>query len=211
MKTKEKYNLIDEIKQPVVKRLLSKAYYVLFDKGKELLESKGYHIPSLKENAELRIQEGKNAYCSQNANWTRERGIYVPKKGIFLTKKSPIMKNAQKATEAHGNGKEYYLNDKQVESALEGAFKFSKNQKSVPTNRFAEDELTVYAFEDAAESYGEFLLDAGIKRMPIWLRRIEDKPFVRQVLFDRVGNSSGLDINCRLYHYGGVRGVKKGD
>ena len=37
-----------------------------FDEAKKELESQGYRIISLEENARLRMQEGKNAFISQN-------------------------------------------------------------------------------------------------------------------------------------------------
>ena len=39
-----------------------------FDQAKQELESDGYRIISLEENAKLRIQEGKDSFVSKNGN-----------------------------------------------------------------------------------------------------------------------------------------------
>ena len=189
---------------------LSSAYIDCpFDEGKEALESQGYKIISLEENARLRMQEGKNAYISQNGNWTREGVLYVPNKGIFLTKNSPIMANAIEATGCHREGKEFYLTNEQVDEALTNSVQF-KDSKSIPTNRFAEDERTAFAFGETAKVYGEFLKEAGIKEMPVYLASLENKSFARQAWLRELGDDyrSGLSGGGLYYSYA-VRGVRE--
>jgi hypothetical protein len=189
-------------------KMLSACIEAPFDKGKEALESKGYRIISLEENAGLRIQEGRDSFISRWGNWTREGVIYVQKKGKFLTKKSPIMDNAKEATDCHRNGKDYYLTNKQVEEALADCVELSG--ESIPTNRFKDEKVTVYAFGDIAEQYGNFLKETGINGMPVWLADTQDKPFARQMWFRDLddwselgGDFRGLDCDYR------VRGVHK--
>src|SRR3989344_9529419 len=155
-----------------------------FDEGKNILEKAGYRLISLRENAQLRMQEGKDAFVSRNGNWVREGVIYVPKKGKLLTKNSPIMTNAQEATNCHRSNKEFYLTDAQVEESLADSIELS--DKTIPTNRFAENPITVYAFEEFADQYGQFLRNTGIKEMPIWLANQEDKSFARQMWLHRL-------------------------
>jgi len=164
-----------------------------FDKGKEILEQEGYRIISLEENAKLRIQQGESAFVSQNGNWTIEGVLYILKKGKFLTKKSPIMTNAKQATECHRNGQDFYLNSEQVEQSLADCVEFPS--KSIPTDRFAENEITVYVFGNVAEDYGKFLKEVGINKMPIYLTNLHDKPFVRQMWFGDLDGRSELDGN----------------
>src|SRR3989344_6817934 len=102
-----------EVKVDIKPRGIASAVcYAPFDEAKQALEEQRYKIISLQDNAKLRIQEGKNHDVSQHGNWTREGVIYVPipSKGIFLTKNSPIMANAEEATNCHRNGKDFYLN-----------------------------------------------------------------------------------------------------
>lgn len=172
-----------------------------FDKGKEALEKGEYKIISLEEYAKLRIQEGKDAFISRGGGLVREGVLYVPKKGIFLTKKSPIIDYAEEATNCHRKGKDFYLTDNQVEKALSDSVKLTK--KEIPTNRFNDEEITVYVFGNIAKQYGEFIIEAGAhygetqrkagfgfgdslrnlgtEKMPIWLADIQDKPFVKPI------------------------------
>ncbi|HLC57578.1 MAG TPA: hypothetical protein VJH95_03330, partial [Candidatus Nanoarchaeia archaeon] len=175
-----------------------------FDTGKQALESQGYRIISLEENARLRVQEGEQAFISQNGNWVREGAIYVKGKGAFLTKASPIMINPKAATDCHRAINDFYLNQEQLEQALADSFPISGN--SIPTSSFGEKGLTNYAFGGFAKEYGEFLKEAGIKEMPIWLADIQEKPFVIPVWFCRLGYArSGLLCSNRSLLDGVVR------
>ena len=201
-----------KITQDVSKGKLQSAYVEApFDKAKETLEKAGYRIISAEENAGLRVQEGAESGISQNGNWTREGFIYVPKKGIFLTKNSPIMENPTEATNANRQGELYFLNDSQVESSLVNAVKVSKTE--IPTNRFADEEITSYLFGKNAKQYGQFLKGQGIDEMPIWLANLQDKPFATQLWLHGIdlGLRSGLNGNIRyLYFDSRMRGVRDG-
>lgn len=197
------YKLIEDVtKGP----LLSAYVNAPFEEGKKLLESKGYRIISLEENARLRIQEGSNSSVSKNGNWVSEDAIYVPNRGVFLTKKSPIMDNSERATQESRNG-DFYLTDEQVEKYLECAVKLIN--QSIPTNRFGKNEITKYAFGETAEDYGNFLKENGIEKMPIWLADMPDKPFARKLWFRRL-NDDWSDLCCNgrgLFDVDRVRGV----
>ncbi len=193
----------------IIKGKVFSAYAeVPFDEGKEALEREGYRIISLEENARLRMREGKDSFIFKYGNWTREGVIYIPKKGIFLTKNSPVMQNPKEATDCHRRNKEFYLTNERVENALADSVEL--NEKQVPTNRFGDNEITVYAFGSIAKQYGEFLRDAGIKEMPVWLEELQDKPFVRQLWFGNLDIRSGLlGTNDKDLDSGyGMRGVR---
>jgi len=166
-----------------------------FDQALKALKKEKYNLISLEENAQLRIQEGKDAFISQNGNYVKEGVIYLPSKEVYLTKISPIIQNAQEATECHRKGKEFYLNKSQTEKALKDAVKFPKNSNyEIPTSEFGNDAITAFAFGKIAKDYGNFLKEAGINAMPVWLASCENKPFARQMWFRRLGsnNRSGL-------------------
>ena len=181
-----------------------------FDEGKEALESQGYKVISLEDNARLRVQQGKDAFVSRNGNWVREGVLYVPGKGKFLTKNSPIMTNAKEATNANRKGEDYFLTEEQVEQSLADSLILT-GENSIATNRFGENPTTAYAFGEVAEQYGNFLAEAGIKEMPIYLTVLQDKPFARQMWFRSLGLRSVLYGSSR-YLVGdyGLRGVKIG-
>ena len=180
-----------------------------FDVAKQELESNGYKIISLKENALLRKQQGKNSDISRNGNWVREGVLYLPQKGRFLVRNSPILYNAQEATNCHRKGQEFYLDGKeeQVEEALRNSVPIDR--KEIPTKRFKDDAITVFVFEDFAQEYGDFLKEAGIKEMPIYLANVEEKPFARQVWFGNLDVRSVLNGYDRNLDYDyRVRGVR---
>ncbi|MFA7708386.1 MAG: hypothetical protein WCX73_05540 [Candidatus Pacearchaeota archaeon] len=180
-----------------------------FDEAKAELESNGYHIVSLEEFAKVRIAQGKDSHVADYGAYVKEGFLYVPQKGIFLVRNSPILANAKEATECHKKGKEFYLTDTQVEEALTNSVQF-KDSKSIPTNRFAEDERTAFAFGETAKVYGEFLKEAGIKEMPVYLASLENKSFARQAWLRELGDDyrSGLSGGGLYYSYA-VRGVRE--
>ena len=175
-----------------------------FDKAKQALEKDGYSIISLEQNARLRMQEGK----SRNGNWTREAFLYNPETNLwYLTKKSPIMDFPVEATNAHRKGREYFLTNEQVQRALEDSVEVK--DREIPTDRFGEDPLAVYAFGDSAQDYGLFLKDANIKKMPIWLPDSREKPFARQLWFWSLDYGSDLNGYLRDLRYDSrMRGVR---
>jgi hypothetical protein len=93
--TKNTYEFIKEIKKELLERI------------------KRYKFPSLEEYAKLRIQEGHYSVYSEMGALVLEDMIYVPKKGIFLTKKSPMMDNPKKLIEVERNYGDFYLNSLQ--------------------------------------------------------------------------------------------------
>ena len=184
----------------------SMVVFAPFDKAKRKLEKLGYSVISLEENARLRIQEGKNSYVSRNGNWVREEFQYNPKTNLrYLTKDSQIMKNPTKATNAHRKGIEYFITEKQLSSDSVQVV-----DREIPTNRFGEDPLTIYAFGETAEKYGLFLKDEqNITNMPIWLpNKMSEKPYSMSVCFGDVGSRSDFDgSDWALRCAAGLRGV----
>jgi hypothetical protein len=180
-----------------------------FDEAKAELESQGYQIISLEQFARLRRERGRDSHVARYGAYTREGFLYVPQKGIFLVRNSPIMQNVKEATQCHKEDREFYLTEEQIEEALEDSVQF-KYCKAISTKRFGEDERTVFAFGNEAEKYGEFLDQAGIKEMPVDLRDFEKRPYVRQVFFHRLGNDfrSGIGANGFLSLNVHVRGIK---
>jgi hypothetical protein len=180
-----------------------------FDNVHEALANEGYWTISLEEQAGLRVREGIDSSVSKQVNWVREGIIYVPKKGVFFTKNSPIIANAKKATDCHRNGNNFYLTNGQVEKSLEDSVKIGKTK--IPTERFADEELTSFAFGKNAKAYGEFLKENGIDNLRIWLIDMQDKPLATQAKFGKADRKLGSnlygfdnDLHCNI---GCVRGV----
>lgn len=173
-----------------------------FDTASAELEQNRYEIIALPQNAELRIQQGQNSNISQNGNYVKEGLIYTPNGKPRLVRNSPILYSAKEATQAHREGREFYPTQEKIENALADSVDFPSQNIEIPTNRFGSEELTVYAIgggnSQAAQLYGDFLKEAGIKKMPIWAVDKshvdkQEKPFARQLWF------GGLDGGGRSY------------
>ena len=193
--------------------LLSAYVVAPFDEGLEVLQKNNYSLISLEENAMLRIQEGPQAYISQNGNWVSEDVPYIPYKGIYLSKAGILNRNAKKATQSHRDGTDFYLTDDQVEEYRSDCVLLSTSSRnfSIPTNRFNEYEITNYAFGEQAEAYGNFLKENGIDEMHIWLADLQEKPFARKLWFWTLIGWSALIGTNRFWEFGDrcVRGVRK--
>jgi len=183
-----------------------------FNEALAEFEAYGYHIVSSEELAKLRITHGKDSNVTNYGSYVKEGFLYVPEKGIFLVRNSPIIANAKQATQGHRKGQEFYLTNKQVEETLVNSVQF-KDSSAIPTNRFADDARTAFAFGETAKAYGEFLREIGIKEMPVYLASLENKPFpfARKAWISRADESygSGLggvsrDLHCSIT----VRGVR---
>ena len=205
-----------EVIQDIKKGKLHSAYTIgAFDKAKEVLEKEGYRIISLEEQAGLRVQGGADSSISRGGNWTKEGFIYVPTKGAFLTKVSPITANAKQATDCHRDWGEFYLDKGEVESALADSVKIEYLQ--IPTNRFADEALTNFAFGKNAEAYGEFLGENGIDSIQVHLAGSQNEPFARQAWLYWIDcggwsylDGNGMDLYCGDFEVRGVRepGIK---
>ena len=195
--------ILIDTNRPEVK---SAVVYAPFDEAKKLLEDKGYSIISLEEIATLRILEGPLADISKTASRTREGFLYVPGKGSFITKKSPIMQNPVEARREHRAERQYFLTDEQVGQSLEDSVQISEKPENlmIPTDRFGKNEITKYLFGRIAGQYGRFLRRNDVTEMPIWASDaqsiLSDRPFARQMnignlvpMSDRSGLSGDWD------------------
>ena len=131
-----------------------------FDKGKAILNAKGYHISSLEESAKLRIQENRekdDPYFLYNSHWVSEASLCIPKKGCYITKKSPILNNSREATRIDKEYKDFCLSNEQVQIALSDSIFIPNGIFRIPTKRFGEDDYMRYFFGNTAQEFGELL------------------------------------------------------
>ena len=189
--------------------------YAPFDEALESLTKNGYELISLEENAELRIQQGKDHYVSKSQNWVKEGVLYIPRKRNKLVGVSPILESAKEATQDHRAEEEFYPTEEQIEQSLIDSIDFPEKTIEIPTDEFGSRALTIHAFggEKKAKAYGEFLDDAGIKEMPIYAvdKDYVDKqgrPFARQLWFRALGNRSMLYNFWGIYYEDRMRGIK---
>lgn len=197
-----------------IRRKWETAYvqHVKFDKAKETLEKEGYKIPSLEEMAELKMQKGQGSFISRYNTLTIEGFIHIQGKGVFLTKNSPIVKYAKRATKCHMRGYEFCLDPEQVEEALANSYKITESTIRIPVLKLADEGLTAFAFGKYAMNYGKFLDKSGIKTFEVRvLPPINEKPSVTQAQF--FGEGSELDGGGAALYQGlcnvGVLGMRK--
>jgi hypothetical protein len=167
----------------------------------EMFRINGYRFASAEEVARARIEQGSNAEISCTTGWTREGMIYIPKtREIYITKRSPILKDPIRAWMSHSKGEEITSFD--LEEALADSVKVK--DMIVPVDKFGEDETMVFLFGKNARNYGEFLRRNGIRKSSIRVEEYdENKPFVRQVEFNNTHHREIISAYGQCLHSGG--------
>ncbi|MBS3091816.1 hypothetical protein J4466_00195 [Candidatus Pacearchaeota archaeon] len=216
--TQTKYEVNVDI---VPSKLQSGIVYAPFDLAQAELESENYDIISLPVNVEQRMIQGKQHNVSTKGNYVREGVLYIPRKGTKLVRNSPILYSAEEATQAHRDIKEFYPSKEAIEKALADSVDFPLHNIGIPTNRFNEEALTIWAFgagdSDKAQAYGNWLRNGEpeIMKMPVWAVdkdyvNKQNYPFARQLWFSRLDSRSVLNGGSRDLHSGDrVRGVRE--
>ncbi len=183
-----------------------------FGQVKAKLESEGYKIISLEEEAKLRMQEGVYSSISSFCELTREACVIIPNKGVYLTKNSPIMDDAKKATRRGKKNYLFGLTDKQVSKAIETGISINLQDDyyKIPTNKFGEDVLTDFAFGKIAKDYGLFLKEEGIDEIKVDFLGYKDIQCAKQIQSMNFASKFSITNHSlnRCGHYV-TRGVRK--
>lgn len=186
---KDQYEMIVDV--PMGK--ISSAYVKApFNEARAVLEENNYKIISLEELAGLSMQNGRNSSIFQTSNHVREGVLYVPKKGVFLTKNSPIIKDSSQL----GHYDTLQLSDEQVEEALADSLDISKqltidnpeygNCRELSASEFGRDKISNFLFGKNSSDYGKFLKDADIPGISLRFNSYDkrgDSPFVKQLFY----------------------------
>jgi len=204
-----------------------------FDKLQKLLKSKKIKADeaTAQQVGQARIAAGKDNSVSRYGSWVAEDFIYAQNGKIYITSKeySPILKHAEDATKAHRSGNEYFVPKKELDEIIKAAEEdLSKpaaerrvyvleqtESYEIPVSKFAEDGLAQFLFKGDAQKYAEFLKDAGIKNVPVYLagkeyQKQQKKPFARALWLRILSGRSGLDGDCwDLGCSNRLRGVRK--
>ena len=155
---------------------------------------------SARDLAFARIQAGAENSLCQNGSHVKEGDIYLPNHNnkIILVRNSAVLKAPKKAADAHRNGSEFFITEKEAEKYASQKDSFVIEDFSpVPTNRFGEDERTVWLFGDQAQNYGQLLNDNKISAMPFSFDGAnhitnQKKPYANQLWL------GGFDYNSRV-------------
>ena len=157
----------------------------------------------------------------KGGNWTREGVLYLPQKGKFLTKDSPILQNPREAVQQYIKRPRiaWIPTEEQIERALQDSIQIPKEyvqEQLIPTNIFGENPVTKYVFGSAADDYGKFLREARIKNMRI-ITEPQDyvnqlgKPLMLPIYFGSLTSDSFVDGSTHwcFVNNGNLRGVKE--
>jgi len=207
-----------ELTRDVNERNVQSAYVCApFDLAYAKLKKAGYKIIEPEQFAQLRIAKGASHNVSSNGAYTSMGDVMIPQKGRFLTQVPFVLRNPAESTQAHRQGKEVYISNEDAENALPaGSVQIPYKQSSVPTDRFAEDPITVFVFGKTAKEYGAFLKEAGIEAMPLWFNdekyiNSQKSPFANQLWLHGLGGDNGSVLigygRCLSYN-NAVRGVR---
>ena len=197
-----------------------------FDKALQTLEQQGIRTPiNARDLAYARIQEGRASPLCNCGSYVREGVLYVPDKTLFIRNSLLLRKKvSEQAVEAHRSGNEFYVDEKFVKQYQEQAEKDKDKEPQkrkvltlnkmktfeISTDKFTDEELTLWLFGDQTEDYGNFLRENKINEMPVYLSGNSDRNFANQLWLSYLDGRSYLsgDIG-NLYNSDDVRGVLK--
>jgi hypothetical protein len=183
-------------------------------KLKALDYNEQFEMPSGETMALLRILLPKQSLASQFGCYIKDGILYRPKKVPLATHYSPVLENAEAATQEHNKKKEFYPNKEEIEKALSlGYCKLpSREDFSIPISKLGENEFARFMFGEYAAPYGEFLHILGINEIQVVLVNRdyvdsdvhEGKTFSRQSWMSNIHqnggimSNTGIDFDCRL-------------
>jgi hypothetical protein len=177
-------------------------YYAL-----EKLFSNRFEPISLQDNALLRTRLGPYQLVSEKGNFVKEGAVYVPGRGAFLVRSSPIFEDLKRYGGMNYESLRGKDDHKLIREALEDAVEIpnSEHEKVFPTFLLEKDKLMQFIFGDVAKDYGKFLYDRGIrelkiKTLPMNVVNGHYHPFVRDVYFGSLGESSVVDATRTFPH-----------
>ena len=191
-----------------------------FNEALESLNEQKAKIISSRDLAYARTKKPNGSLCN-NGSYTREGFLHSKNEPYLLALDSPLL-DLELADyfstdkEVYNKYREKAEEDKSKSPNGRGVIILSGGENyKIPTNRFNEDELTLFLFKDQAENYGNFLKENGIDKMPVWLvdRNYvdsEERVILTQLWLHPLDGRSCVygdsnDFDC----YYGVRGLLK--
>ena len=207
---------------------LGEIFYVHAPIGKALdqLRKTGAETITLRDLAYARIREGAESHISQHGSYVKQACIHMPRNKIIFTNNSPILeidsvlwaiKDYRLKFEFNVDAKSY------LEQAEEDKSKSPEQRRtimfdsaryfSIPTNRFADEELTRWAFKDQAKQYGEFLRENGVNKISGIFVNVDSskEPFARQLWLCRINDGGRSVISSNDHDLGNdcmIRGLR---
>lgn len=208
------------------KNIVSAIVAAPYNEGKEILESKGYREITLEENAFIRsVSNPKKRKESVwvEGNRVKENCLYIPRKGIYLSKYCFPKDFPDKITMCHKDHEEFYLDEEngfnkdKIQEILNYSIRLVKDNKrdklEVSIGDIGSDKRTQFAFGKSAGDYCSVLEKElekdDVDNIVFWFDRINDRPFVRKVFFASRANGSRFACSYKGLHQPYfLRGIK---
>jgi len=183
-------------------------------------------IIPLRQNAQLRIQEGPEAYISQNGNYVREGCIYHQGEDGILVPDSPFLTNSkmlQSAIEENRRGRYFSTQNKRLyekffQQAQEDVSKDPRERRAVfmpSDNQFEVSQtqnLEIFELLGLNQAYLDFVKQSSLSFFPISQETLKgySGTVPTQMWFNGLGFRSNLNGNSFNLHYDfEVRGVRQ--
>ena len=174
-------------------------------------DARGYRIASAKEVARERIEQGIGSRISDCSGFVSEAFVHTPK-GVFLTKKSPIItsvSNAKRTDKVFNHG--FYPTQEELGQSLRDSLKIRSGDYRILAEDFGKEEVTSFLFGEIAEQYGALLKEAGIANL--WIRSdYSDFPqqkrhYINQMHLDSLTTPLSIDGTRFPANGGGIFGI----
>jgi len=208
-----------------------------FTDASNVVLEKSDELISLRDLAYAQMVEAKrgrnwrrSSLCTNNS-YVKEGSLFDPKSSLhnfyarksILLRESLVLQNPSDAVTDHQFSNEYVPKNFNLEEYLEQIGKDNylvvtremlSTRNSIPTDKFGENPLTVWAFSDQAEKYGLFLRNADIYSIKIWtygnnsLEYYKESQPIANQLFLNDFYALGISCNGKNLNYNvRVRGV----
>lgn len=182
-----------------------------FDRGITALRNDGFALSSARDIAEEKLLDHHHhPLITDFQILVAENFNYFPNGDILIASRAynPLLKTgaAEKATDCHRNGNEFYLDEQVARDLFERAeldpekalrsgvlalprTAIKGDLLEIPTTAFKEEPVTYFLFRDVAKPYGRFLKDADVDKIPVFVvdenyAKKQERPFSRAFFLD---------------------------
>ncbi len=158
-----------------------------FDQGVAALRENGLELITSEQLAIIRMRDCPVSLLSTQGTWVAENYNYGNGKDAEIVIASgslnPILKQPVEATNAHRQGKEFYLDaaawkllrdvaeSDPYKAIKSGALLVTRKalKSDIPVEAFGETPETVFLFREQAKAYGNWLKAQGIRAVSQWI------------------------------------------
>lgn len=195
-----------------------------FDEAVNTLKEDGFRVMSLEEAARIKCSNpylpAEGNKCPENFI-VKEGAVYVPNKGSYIVRKSPLLYFPHKATKTHQNlseegfRKNFYVSDNLLQEVLSDSIKISNLEGEINSKSLNESEIARFCFGEYTEEFGkvinENITDDRVDTMFSWIfddvsKSDEEKPYAFPIkLFET--SIAGISYISYEVNVGGIKEI----